>query len=243
MHSFIKTSLSFLFIIASFNLSAQKNSSTTIVGSGNIITRTVNTEAYDVINVTGSMEVSLQKGGEGNITVTAEDNVQDRIVVESNGNTLTISMKNNTSLQNTKKIKISVPVEAISEISLKGSGSVGGNEMLISNSLSLISRGSGEIEVFVKADSLNVQVNGSGEIKASGTAKRVTANISGSGEFKGKELIVEQAEINISGSGNSFIVVNNTLTGKIKGSGRIFYGGNPSTNDVKVFGSGKVKSL
>lgn len=243
MYSLAKTPFILFFIFSSVQLSAQKNNSTTIVGSGNIITKTVNTKPYDVINVTGSMEVYLEKGNEGTITVTAEDNVQDRVVVESDGNTLTISMKNNTSLQNTKKIKISVPFEIISEISLRGSGNVRGKNMIINNSISLTSKGSGEIEVLVKTDLLNVQLNGSGEIEVSGTAKNVNANTTGSGEFKGKELIADQAEINISGSGNSSIYVNNSLVGKIKGSGSIFYGGNPTRNDVKVSGSGKVKSL
>ncbi|WP_026452025.1 GIN domain-containing protein [Aequorivita capsosiphonis] len=91
MNILIKAPLTLLFIFASALLSAQKNNSTSIVGSGNIITRTVNTKAYDVIDVSGSMEVSLEKGNEGIIKVTAEDNVQDRIVVESDGNRLTIS--------------------------------------------------------------------------------------------------------------------------------------------------------
>lgn len=138
---------------------------------------------------------------------------------------------------------IKVPFEAISEISLRGSGSIKGKDILISNFILMATRGSGEIEVSVKTDLLNVQLNGSGEIEISGTAKKVEVNTKGSGEFKGKELIADQAEIYISGSGNSSVFVNNNLTGKIKGSGSIFYGGNPATNDVKVFGSGKIKSF
>ncbi|MGO3183734.1 MAG: head GIN domain-containing protein [Aequorivita sp.] len=243
MYTLAKTSFTLLFIFVGLQLSAQNNLSATIIGNRNMVTKTVNTKPYDIINIAGSMEVYLEKGKEGNITVTAEDNVQDRIIVESDGNTLTISMINNTSLQNTKKIKILIPFEAISEISLRGSGSVTGKDVLISNSLSLTTRGSGEIGISVKTDLLNAQLNGSGEIEISGTTKSIEVNSKGSGKFKGKELIADQAEINISGSGDSSIFVNNSLTGKIKGSGRIYYGGNPSINEIKVFGSGKVKSI
>nr|WP_245574869.1 DUF2807 domain-containing protein [Aequorivita capsosiphonis] len=138
---------------------------------------------------------------------------------------------------------MSVPFEAIAEIFLRGSGNVEGKDLLVNNSIALTSKGSGEIEVSVKADLLNVQLNGSGKIKVSGTAQNVIANTSGSSKFKGKELIAEQAEVNISGSGRTSIFVSNSLTGKIRGSGVILYGGNPSKNNVKIYGSGKVKSI
>lgn len=92
-----------LFFVVSLQMNAQDNKSVSIVGSGNVITKTVTTQPYKKINVSGSMDVYLEKGTEGTISVTAEDNVQERIVVESNGETLTITMKNNTSLQNTKR--------------------------------------------------------------------------------------------------------------------------------------------
>lgn len=243
MHSLNKTAFILLFIFTSLQLSAQRNKSTTILGSGNLITKTVNTKPYHIINVSGSMEVYLEKGAEGNITVTAEDNVQDRIIVESDGNTLTISMKNNTSLQNTKKIKITVPFESISEIFLRGSATVEGKDMLVGKSISLITKGSGDIKVSVKTDLLNAQLKGSGDTKISGTAKKANFNTTGSGNIKGKDLIADQAEIYISGSGNSSVFVNKSLLGNIKGSGNILYGGNPSINKVKVSGSGRVKSI
>lgn len=232
-----------LFTIGNLQITAQNRNTTTIEGSGNVITKTVTTQAYDIINVRGAMEVYLEKGKEGTIQVTAEDNVQEHILVESDGTTLTISMKNNTSLRNTQKIKIKVPFEDLSELSMIGSGEIEGKDLIKSDLLKLRLKGSGEIELNVETNSIVAELNGSGEIELSGTAKNVNANSTGSGEFKGKKLITDQAEIYISGSGSSYIFVNNSLTGKIRGSGEVYFGGNPSTNDVKVFGSGKVKSI
>ncbi len=232
-----------LFILGNLQTIAQNRNNTSIEGSGNVITKTVNTQPYSSINVSGSMDVYLEKGTEGNISVTAEDNVQDRIVVESDGTTLTISMKNNTSLRNTKKIKITVPFEDISEISLNGSGNVEGKDMLKSNSLALNIQGSGDIKVSIDATSLDAKLNGSGDMELSGKATDVEVKTIGSGNFEGKELHSENAQIYISGSGDSSIFAKNSLKARIQGSGSIFYTGNPTTNDVKVMGSGKVKSI
>ncbi len=232
-----------LLIIGNLEIIAQNRNNNSIEGSGNVITKTVNTQPYNTINVSGSMDVFLEKGTEGNISITAEDNVQDRIVVESDGTTLTISMKNNTSLRNTKKIKITVPFEDLSEISLRGSGNVEGKDMLKSNSITLNIQGSGEIKVSIEANSMDAQLNGSGDMTLSGKVTDVEVKTTGSGNFEGKELNSENAQIYISGSGDSSIYAKNSLKARIQGSGSIFCAGNPTSNDVKIMGSGKVKSI
>src|SRR5690606_28961937 len=132
------------------------------------ITKTVHTPPYNTVEISGAMQVFLEKGNEGNILVSAEDNVMDRIVVESDGETLTISMKNNTSLRNTKKIKITVPFEEISEISLRGTGNVDGKDLLKSSAMVTNSLGSGNIHAAVEAESLAAALNGSGDMQLTG---------------------------------------------------------------------------
>src|SRR5690606_20860261 len=241
MDALIKISFAItLFLFGNFYTNAQNTNS--IKGSGNVITKTVNTESYEKIHISGSMQVFLKKGAEGNINVSAEDNVMDRIVVESDGETLTISMKNNTSLRNTKKIKITVPFEEISEISLRGSGNVEGKDLLKSSALVLNIHGSGNIHAAVEADSLDAALNGSGDMQLSGKVADVGVKTAGSGNFEGKELVVDNAKIHIFGSGDSTIYAKNALEARIHGSGSVLYAGNPTT-DVKVRGSGKVKSI
>ncbi len=212
-------------------------------GNGEVITKTVNTQPYHTIDVSGSMDVTLEKGTEGKITITAEENLQDNIVVESDGATLTIKMKKNTFLRNTKKISITVPFEDLSEISLHGSGNIEGKDLVESNSLSLNLQGSGNINVSVEAKTLDVKLNGSGNLELTGKATDLEIKSTGSGNFAGKELTSDNVQIYVSGSGDSTIFAQTSLKARIQGSGSIFCAGNPSSNDVKVMGSGKVKSI
>ncbi len=244
MHTLIKTSLALTFLVfSSLQFTAQNRKNNAITGSGNMIEKTVTTKPYRSIKVSGSMDVYLQKGTEGTISVLAEDNVQDSIVVESDGTTLTISMKNNTSLRNTKKIKITVPFEDISEISLYGSGSIEGKAMLKTDKLTLNLNGSGDIEIAVATNSLEATIRGSGDIEILGNATDVAISTTGSGDFEGRELISENAEVSITGSGDSTVYVKNNLKAKIQGSGSIYYGGKPATINSKVKGSGKIKAI
>ncbi len=238
----ITTALALL-LIGSLQLSAQNTNTTTIEGSGNVITKTLKTSPYNTINVRGSMEVSLIKGSEGTIEVTAEDNVQEHILVESDGSTLTISMKGNTSLHNTKTIKIKVPFEDLTEVSLVGSGKVEGNDLIKSDALALSLRGSGEIKLNADATSLDVQLNGSGDMELSGNVRDFEVKTTGSGDFEGKNLAAENTQVYVSGSGDARVNAKNSLKARVEGSGNINYGGNPTSNDSKVRGSGTIKPI
>ncbi len=244
MISLLKSSIALtLLIFTNGTLTAQNRNANVIKGSGNLVTRTVTTQDYSSIYVSGSMDVYLEKGSEGKIIVTAEDNVQDRILIESNGETLTISMKKNTSLRNTKKIKITVPFEDISEISLNGSADIEGKSTVDSNSLALKLNGSGDIDLSVETTNIKAQINGSGDIDLDGKASEIEVKIIGSGDFDAEELIAENVEVSIAGSGNASVYASSSLKSRIQGSGSVLYGGNPTTNDSKVMGSGSVKPL
>lgn len=232
-----------LFLVANFPVSAQNRNTASITGSGNVITKTVSTQPYDIISVRGSMEVYLEKGTEGKIQVTAEDNVQEHILVESDGKELIISMKGNTSLRNTKTIKVTVPFENISEVSLLGSGKVEGNDKLKNEALSLNLRGSGEMELTVEASSIDAQLNGSGVMKLSGSANDFKVKTTGSGNFEGKNLNTENTEVYVAGSGNAKVNAKSKLKARIQGSGNVVYSGNPASNDSKVMGSGTIKPI
>ena len=172
-----------LFFIGNMQLMAQNN--ITIEGSGNLITKTVLTKTYDHISVRGSMEVSLEKGKEGTIQVSAEDNLQEHIIVESDGATLTISMKKNISLRNTQKIKITVPFEVLSQLSMIGSGEIEGKDIIKNDLLRISLQGSGEIGLNIETRVLTAELNGSGEMEIFGKTKHSDIKTTGSGEFQG----------------------------------------------------------
>jgi len=79
-----------IFILGGSFTYAQKYNNTSIKGNGIITTRTVETKQYDIIEVSGPIAVTLVKGKEGSLEITAESNVQERIVTESDGTTLII---------------------------------------------------------------------------------------------------------------------------------------------------------
>ena len=54
-------------------------------GSGNIVTRTIEAPAFDRIDAARAVKVVITDKTSGKITIAADDNVMDYVVVEANG--------------------------------------------------------------------------------------------------------------------------------------------------------------
>jgi len=213
-----------------------------VVGNGNVTTKTVNTSNYDAIKGVGSMDLHLQKGTEGNITVTTDDNLHQYIVVEVKDNTLVVRTKKKTYLKTNKGIHVTVPYQDISKIALVGSGDIDCKDTVKAKNLDVSVTGSGDVVLAVETNTLEAKVTGSGDMKLSGTTRDLGVTIAGSGDFKGFELSSQNTEATVSGSGDIKVVAKKSIKARVHGSGDIAYKGNPEHSDNKTSGSGDINS-
>lgn len=211
-----------------------------VIGNGNVTTKTVTTGDYDGVKVVGSLDVHLEKGDEGNITVKTDDNLQEYIIIEVKDNTLVVRTKKNMYLKTKKGIHVTVPFDDISSVALVGSGDVDSKDVVASDNLSVSVTGSGDMTLEAKAKNLSSKVTGSGDITLSGTTTNLEVTVTGSGDFAGGNLIAENTEAKVSGSGDATVYAKSSLKARVSGSGDIEYKGNPEKRDTKVAGSGEI---
>lgn len=222
------------------SLTANAQSSNKVTGNGKISTETRNTSDYDGIKVSGSFDVDLVSGKEGNITLKGEENLLPLVQVEVSENTLKISMKKNTNIRSRQKIQITIPFEKISQVTLSGSGDIQTKNNIKNDKFSAKLSGSGNFNLGIDSNDLDLNLSGSGNVRLKGTANNFTTKLSGSGDIDAADLKSKNTDINISGSGNGRVNCNETLTARVSGSGNIKYEGNPEKRDVKVSGSGNI---
>lgn len=243
MKTSVETAILISILFSSMSMLGQNFNNSSVKGNGIMVTRTIKTESYDKIDIRGSLDVVLSKGKEGEITIEAEENVQEFILIESNGEVLSVGFKSNTSLQNIQNIKVSVPFEDISAISVSGSSNVEGLDLISSKTLDLNIKGSGLMSLNIDAAKLNIELGGSGKMKLNGTAKNVNINSRGSGKIDAEKLICENIDANIFGSGRATVHAKNNLKTQIRGSGIVKYVGSPVKVNAKASGSGKTEAL
>lgn len=221
---------------------ANAQSSNKITGNGNVVSQTRETSDYDGIKVAGSFDVDLVSGKEGKIIIKGEENLLAVIKVEVVENILKVYVEKNTNIRSSmgKKIQITIPFEKITELSLAGSGDIKSKDPIKNNKFSARLAGSGNFDLNVDADTLELDLSGSGNAHLKGNSNNFTAKLAGSGNIDAVNLKSKNADVKVSGSGNSKINCNESLTARVSGSGDIKYTGNPEKRDVKVSGSGNI---
>lgn len=213
-----------------------------VVGNGNVTTKTVNTSSYDAIEGVGSMDIHLQRGTEGNITVTTDDNLHGYIIIEVKDNKLVLKTKKNTNLKTNKGIHVNVPFQDISKVSMVGSGDIDSEDTVKADNLKVYVTGSGDIVLDVETNTLKAKVTGSGDIELNGTTRDLEVSVTGSGDFSGFGLSAQNTKASVSGSGDIKVVAKSSIKARVAGSGDIIYKGNPEHSDTKASGSGDINS-
>ena len=241
MNTLVKFTLAITLILFGISESnAQWNKK--VVGNGDITTKKITTESYDKIKAVGSMDVHLERGKEGNISVKTDSNIQEYVIVEVKDNTLVLRTKKNVNLKTKKGIHITVPFEAISGVSLVGSGDVDTKDTIKNDAIDVALTGSGDINLAIVSKSLDAKITGSGDMVLTGSATNLEVKVSGSGDFKGNSLKAENTQAYVSGSGDAEVTASKRIKARVNGSGDIEYSGNPENSDTKVMGSGSISS-
>ena len=214
-----------------------------IKGNGNVITTERSIDSYDKIASSGSFDIILVSGTEGELSIEMEENLVPYLITEVKNNELKIHWKKGANISHRKPVKITVPIKDIYEISQSGSGSVISKTTLKGSDLKLSISGSGDVELDVESTNITSYLSGSGTINLNGKTDTFDCSVSGSGNIGSYDLTVSNnLDAKVSGSGNIKVTVNGSLNARVSGSGNVKYKGNPTTEVIKVSGSGNVSS-
>ncbi len=254
--SFILTSLLFAVLLGVTSC----DNDDCISGSGDIVTREIDLAGFHSITSSGSMLVAIEQAEEQRVEVVSHQNIIDRLERDVIDSTWHIELEDNRCYKNTditvriytpdiRMIETSGSIEVVLntfddldnlDIECSGSARIFQSGILeIANRFSLDGSGSTELVANFNANHVDIDVSGSADIKLQGSAIDHNINISGSAEIDAFDFVTETCEIDISGSGDVDVTVNDHLDVDISGSGTIRYMGNPTITS-NISGSGEI---
>ena len=140
-------------------------------------------------------------------------------------------------------IDVLITAKALSSVSLGGSGSIDVEGVVKGNKVAVSVGGSGDITTAVESDRLDISIAGSGNIRLTGKANASKISIAGSGNLKAPDIRVNDADIEIAGSGDVQMGIEKTISAHIAGSGSVRFSGNASVTNVSSAGSGRVTRI
>jgi hypothetical protein len=141
------------------------------------------------------------------------------------------------------RIDVYVTAKSLSGLSNAGSGTLEIDGVVKGGSVEMDLSGSGSITTAVDAGKLDIIISGSGRTMLKGKAGSTHIDIAGSGKLSADGLSTDVADAQISGSGDTYITVNKTISASIVGSGSVHYSGTATIGSVSTVGSGRLRKV
>ncbi|MBO9201491.1 MULTISPECIES: head GIN domain-containing protein [Niastella] len=214
-----------------------------VKGNGHMTTETKQFGDIKGVELHSSFDVILIQGSPSGIKIEAEENIISHIEMHVENDVLNIETEDNIWLQPRKHVRIYVTSPEFNTIKSHGSGNIKAETKITSsNKLKLGASGSGDINIEVDAPEIAASVSGSGGIELKGETKKIYGDVSGSGNIKALNLMAEESDLNVSGSGNVQVYSSVKLHANVSGSGDVKYKGEAKTS-TNISGSGSVKKV
>lgn len=215
----------------------------TIHGNGNIKTEERTASNTDKIKSLGNYNIAIVQGSPSSVKVEADENLLPYIVTENRDGRLIIRTREGYNLSSDNKIIVTVTTDKLDEVEVDGSGDVNGEGKFVgADHLKISIAGSGNVNLNINTPEISSSIAGTGNITLSGETKDSKIEIAGVGNYRAENLLSENVEVHIAGSGNAKVYAENNLSIDIAGSGDVYYKGNASVKQ-SVAGSGKIRKV
>ncbi|HXB34470.1 MAG TPA: head GIN domain-containing protein [Puia sp.] len=200
---------------------------------------------FDKVSTGGSFAVHLKINGTESLKIDGAD-AQELAKIETkvtSGQLEIRWMKGSEPHNYHGRIDVYVTAKSLSGLSNAGSGSMDVDGVVKGGSAEVDLSGSGSITAAVDAGKLDIVISGSGRTTLKGKASSTHIDIAGSGRLSADGLSTDVADAQISGSGDTYITVNKTISASIVGSGSVHYSGAATIGSVSTVGSGRLRRV
>ena len=240
------------------------------VGLGMALTAGLSTcgpgHGTDCLKSTGTVVTQRRDVAPGLVTVTAYDNVDLRLVQDTEtyaevragenlisditltrkGNTLEIA---NTSTCNWARSydtprEVTLHVPRITDVFLRGQGNGSTVGQFVQDTIIFHLIGAGDFDLNLRAKSLYVDQYELGDLTLQGSSDRLTFTLGGAGRLFAQDMLLGTCYFNMTrdSDGSARVRATDFVGGTVAGSGTLYYSGPPATTDIRVTGRGSKKA-
>ena len=217
--------------VTSFGASAQQSKNVSVAG-------------FDEVAVSSGIDLYITQGNTESAKVTAPEEIMDKVVLEKNGNILSVRFKDNFSLSrlmSNQSIKVYLNVKTLHGVTASGGSDVYSQNTIKTDRLKIKSSGGADIKLTINTTDLQIETSGGSDVELKGSAVNMTASSSGGSDIDAFELVTQYAKVSASGGSDAHVNVSKALEASASGGADLRYKGNASLKKTSSSKSGSVK--
>ena len=214
-----------------------------VIGSGHVVTEEEDFANFTAVDIRNVFEAEIVQSDSFNITVTADDNILDRIDVSQNEAALTIHVEPRLYRHITMKIEIAMPdlrgldLRGSSLVTVKGFESAHASPSDLTIDLTDRSSLNGDI----KAGDVIIEASGASTVKLEGSASTLTVDASGASVVNLADFPVKAASVKLSDNSRAIVNASERLDPvDLSDDSRLQYLGDPAFGEVETSGTSAI---
>ncbi|GAA4957637.1 head GIN domain-containing protein [Algibacter aquimarinus] len=211
-----------------------------VKGNGNVTTeeRTIN-DSFTAIKASEGLNVYLTQSDNESISVEADENLQELIIVEVDEGVLKIHTKENIGRSKSKKVMVSF--KDISSITSTSGSDVYSTNTITSDNLKLKTTSGSDMKLEVNTTILDCKSTSGSDLKLSGTTNELIAEATSGSDIKAGNLNAVSSKVKATSGADITVNTSKKLTAKATSGGDIKYYGDPETVEKNGGVSGSIR--
>jgi hypothetical protein len=214
-----------------------------VKGSGNVTTESRNYSNFYGVDISGAIDLYVKQDAAYGVKVVVDDNLQQYVQISEEGGILHIKTKRGYRLKPTSSIKVYASAPLFRSFDASGACDIYTENTITNNeSVALELSGASDADMDIKSPKVDADLTGAGSVKLRGETRDFTLDGTGSSSFKCFNLLAENVDVDITGSGDAEVFASVKLNVKVTGSGSVKYKGSAAVSQ-RVSGAGSVNKV
>ncbi len=212
-----------------------------IRASGEVTSREFSLANYTGLEVGGAFDVFVRfSPTEQSVVIEANENLQNRLVVQVVGNTLQIRPENNLSIRGNATLRALITTNDLSNINLSGATSLRMEDPWVLDNGDIRMSGASDLTGEIQASQMEIRTSGSSDTDIFGAVGDLRVDLSGSSSLMDFDLRVQRLNIDLSGSSDAFLSVEESIEIDASGSSNLTYRGNAEIIRQRLSGGSEI---
>ena len=197
-----------------------------IKGSGNLITRTIEAPDFDRVEAARAVKVVITDKATDKITIEADDNILDYVVVEAKGGCLTATIDKKINNVSNTNVTITIPANGhIRALDASSASKISGDVVLSADKFSIDASSAAKINVSVKAASCSIEASSAAKITLKGSAAKCSIEMSSASKLSAADFVVTDCSVETSSAAKASINCTGQLNAEASSGSSISYSG------------------
>ena len=240
MKTLTKTFFSILFL-ATFLSSCNVNMFNRINGNRNVVTENRSAkEDFTKIKVSTGLDLYITQGTKNEITVEADENLQEIIITEIKDGVLKVYSDQN--IWKAKARKVYVTVKTLEGLTATSGSDVYTKGTIDANDIKISATSGADIRMSINANTIETSSTSGSDIEISGTANNHISKATSGASIDAYELRSKNVTVKVSSGADINIYASESITAKATSGGDIDFKGSPKKINKKESSGGDVSA-